>query len=195
MFASVILKEAAKIVSELFRDSSLSHRLLELSEQIREGIERYGIVEHPEYGKVYAYEVDGLGNYVLMDDANVPSLLSIPYLGYLTGDDPVYQNTRRLILSKVNPYYYEGRVLKGIGSPHTPPDHIWPIALSMQGLTSNDREEVQEVFDLLMASDADTLFMHEGVHKDDPSRFTRPWFAWSNSLFSEFILHYIEICS
>ncbi|MBO4888703.1 MAG: glycoside hydrolase family 125 protein [Firmicutes bacterium] len=195
MFASVILKEAAEIVSDVFRDQPLSVRCFRLSDQIREGIERYGIAEHPEYGKVYTYEADGMGHYVLMDDANVPSLLSIPYLGYLPCDNLVYQNTRRLILSKVNPYYYEGRVLKGIGSPHTPPDHIWPIALSMQGLTSNNKEEVQEVFDLLMASDADTFFMHEGVHKDDPYRFTRPWFAWSNSLFSEFILHYIEICS
>ena len=195
MFASVVLKEAAKIVSQIYRDEMLSKRCLDLSDQIRKGVEKYGIVEHPKYGKVYAYEVDGLGNYVLMDDANVPSLLSIPYLGYLPSDDRIYQNTRRLILSSVNPYYYEGRVLKGIGSPHTPPDHIWPIALSMQGLTTNRREEVEKVFHLLLASDADTFYMHEGVHKDDPTRFTRPWFAWSNSLFSEFILHYVEICS
>ena len=199
MFACVVLKQAAKIASDVYSDEALAERCLNLSVMIHDGIEAYGTIEHPTYGKVYAYEVDGRGNYLLMDDANVPSLLSIPYLGYLPADDPVYQNTRAMVLSSVNPYYYEGKVLSGIGSPHTPPDHIWPIALSMQGLTSNDPDEVKKIFHLLLASvpgtDEETLFMHEGVHKDDPSRFTRPWFAWSNSLFSEFILHYIELCT
>ena len=199
MFASVVLKQAAQIASEVYSDEKMAARCRRLSDMIREGIETFGVVQHPTYGKVYAYEVDGKGNYLLMDDANVPSLLSIPYLGYVSCDDPVYRNTRQMIMSKVNPYYYEGKVLSGIGSPHTPPDHIWPIALSMQGLTSESKEEVQRVFDLLLSSvpdsDMDQLFMHEGVHKDDPSQFTRPWFAWSNSLFSEFILHYLEICS
>ena len=151
------------------------------------------MVEHPEYGKVYAYEVDGLGNVNLMDDANVPSLLSIPYLGYCSADDPVYQNTRRMILSKVNPYYYEGTALKGIGSPHTPPEYVWHIALSMQGLTTTDKAEAEALLNLLVSSDGDTGFMHEGVYVNDPKKFTRDWFAWSNSLFSEFVLHYLTL--
>ena len=195
MFAAVVLGYAAELAEKAYLDECLSKRARDLEQMIRKGIEEYAIVDHPVFGKVFAYEVDGLGNYHLMDDANVPSLLSIPYLGFLPEDDPVYQNTRKMILSSVNPYYYEGKVLKGIGSPHTPPDHIWPIALSMEGLTTSRPEEAERIFSLLLESDGGTYFMHEGVHKDDPSRFTRPWFAWSNSLFSEFILHYIDICS
>lgn len=195
MFAAVVLSYMQELASSVYHDEELQQRASRLEKEIRQGIETYGIVSHPVFGKVYAYETDGLGGVNLMDDANVPSLLSAPYLGYCASSDPVYQNTRRLILSGENPYYYQGRVLAGIGSPHTPPEYIWPIALSMQGLTSDDPEEVGRVFAMLMASDADTGFMHEGVHKDDPARFTRPWFAWSNSLFSEFILHYLQICT
>jgi meiotically up-regulated gene 157 (Mug157) protein len=139
------------------------------------------------YGEIYAYETDGFGNYNLMDDANVPSLLSIPYLGYTTKEDPVYLNTRRFILSKSNPYYYEGSYAKGIGSPHTPPQYIWPIALSMQALTSTDPQEIAEIIETLVATDGDTGYMHEGFSVHNPSEFTRPWFAWANSLFGELI--------
>ncbi|MCF0136603.1 MAG: glycoside hydrolase family 125 protein [Lachnospiraceae bacterium] len=192
MFAAVTLEQGAEIAREIYRREDMASKMLKLSGEIRRGIETYGIVDHPEFGKVYAYEADGLGHHVLMDDANVPSLLSAPYLGYCAYDDPVYLNTRRMILSPENPYYYEGSALKGIGSPHTPPDHVWHIALSMQGLTSTDPQEMETLLDMLVNSDGDTGYMHEGVHKDDPSRFTRSWFAWSNSLFSEFILHYLE---
>lgn len=193
MFACVSLKQAAEICQEIFSDKELSEKMLKLSEEIDAGIQQYAIFDHPVYGKVYAYEVDGLGNANFMDDANVPSLLSIPYLGYCDSSDPVYQNTRKMILSSENPYYYEGSALKGIGSPHTPKDHVWHIALSMQGLTTKDTNEAEELFRLLTTSDGDTGFMHEGVHKDDPKRFTRSWFAWSNSIFSEFVLHYLEL--
>ena len=127
-----------------------------------------------------------------MDDANVPSLMSIPYLGYCEPDNEIYQNTRRYVLSDENPYYFEGSFAKGVGSPHTPPEYIWHIALSMQGLTSTSREERLQLLDMLENSDAGTGFMHEGFHKDDPSKFTRPWFAWSNSLFSEFVMFCLE---
>jgi meiotically up-regulated gene 157 (Mug157) protein len=30
--------------------------------------------------------------------------------------------------------------------------------------------------------------MHESFHPDDPSRFSRPWFAWANSLFAQFVM-------
>ena len=120
-------------------------------------------------------------------------VFSIPYLGYCSADDPVYQNTRRMILSKVNPYYYEGTALKGIGSPHTPPEYVWHIALSMQGLTTTDKAEAEALLNLLVSSDGDTGFMHEGVYVNDPKKCTRDWFAWSNSLFSEFVLHYLTL--
>ena len=193
MFASVALKMGAEIAETVFGDEKLSEDMLTLRTQIDEGIRRFGIVRHPVYGEMYAYEVDGLGGVNLMDDANVPSLLSIPYLGYTSKDDPIYMNTRRFVLSRENPYYYEGSVLSGIGSPHTPPDHIWPIALSMEGLTTDDPEEVERLMDLLCVSDAGTGYMHEGVFKNDPRRFTRSWFAWANSLFSEFVLHYLNV--
>ena len=136
---------------------------------------------------MYAYETDGFGNYTLMDDANVPSLLSIPYLGYTAPDSKLYQNTRNYILSKDNPFYFEGKVAKGIGSPHTPENYIWHIALSMQGLTAATKEEKLAIIDTVLKTDADTGFMHEGFHVDDPAQFTRPWFAWSNSLFAELV--------
>ena len=193
MFAWVVLGYVQEIAEEIYHNSVLCEMAAKLQKDIKQGIENYAIVEHPEYGKVYAYEVDGLGNVNLMDDANVPSLLSIPYLGYCQADDPIYQNTRRMILSKVNPYYYEGTALKGIGSPHTPPEYVWHIALSMQGLTTTNKEEAEALLNLLVSTDGDTGFMHEGVYVNDPKKFTRDWFAWSNSLFSEFVLHYLSL--
>lgn len=193
MFAVVVLGYAEEILTTIYQDKNLAEEASRLAAQIRDGIERYAKFHDPVFGDVYAYEVDGLGNALFMDDANVPSLLSIPYLGYTTADDPVYQNTRRMILCHANPYYYEGTALKGIGSPHTPTQYVWHIALSMQGLTASDKEEEKRMLDMLTSSDAGTLYMHEGVYVNDPSKFTRPWFAWSNSLFSEFVLHYLEI--
>ncbi len=187
MFAAVVLGYMAEIADQVYRDERLRRKAERLKEEIEFGIEAYGTLFHPKYGKIYAYETDGYGNHHLMDDANVPSLLSIPYLGYRSADDPVYRNTRRFILSEDNPYYYEGTAASGIGSPHTPHRYIWHIALSMQGLTSRNPQEAVRLLDTLLATDADTGFMHEGFHADDPQLYTRPWFAWSNSLFAEFV--------
>lgn len=192
MFAWVVLGNLIEILQAIYQDAALAEKAKQLRQDIKEGIEAYAVIHHPVYGPVYAYEVDGLGHFNLMDDANVPSLLSIPYLGYASADDPIYQNTRRMILSKENPYYYEGSALKGIGSPHTPPEYVWHIALSMQGLTSNDPQEIEQLLNLLVNTDGETGYMHEGVYVNDPKRFTRSWFAWSNSLFSEFVLHYLQ---
>jgi meiotically up-regulated gene 157 (Mug157) protein len=187
MFAVVALRYVEEIATEIWADAELVRQAAELREEIDFGIQTYGTYLHPKYGKIYAYETDGFGNYNLMDDANVPSLLSIPYLGYAEADDPVYENTRRFILSKDNPYYNEGQFAKGIGSPHTPPGYIWPISLAMQALTSRDDEEIQELLNILQATDAETGFMHEGFNPDDPAQYTRPWFAWANSLFGELV--------
>lgn len=187
MFAAVALGYVAEIAAQVYQDERLQAAAEALKEEIEYGIETYGTTIHPKYGKIYAYETDGCGNYNLMDDANVPSLLSIPYIGYRSGDDPVYRNTRQFVLSQDNPYYYEGSAACGIGSPHTPDRYIWHIALSMQGLTSQDADETAKLLNMLLETDADTGFMHEGFHADDPRQFTRPWFAWSNSLFSEFV--------
>ena len=182
---------ALKLLSELLADMPGQEALIARAEALRadiqEGLSKYAVVEHEKYGKVYAYEVDGLGHYHLMDDANVPSLLSLPYLGCVDADDPIYQNTRKMLLSPDNPYYFEGTAARGIGSPHTPPRYVWPISLCIQGLTSQDPQEIRALIHTLETTDADTGLMHEGVSVDDPSRFTRPWFAWANSIFSEFV--------
>lgn len=190
MFASVVLRYMAEIAIELYNDERLASKALRLQEEINFGIENYGTVIHPQYGKIYAYETDGQGNHNLMDDANVPSLLSIPYLGYRPVDDIVYQNTRAFVLSEHNPYYFSGTAASGIGSPHTPTDYIWHIALCMQGLTSTDPSEIESILYMLSTTHASTGFMHEGFHKDDSTLFTRPWFAWANSLFAEFVSQY-----
>ncbi|MBW5448516.1 metal-independent alpha-mannosidase [Cohnella sp. CFH 77786] len=188
MFACVVLGYMAEIAESVFKDSALQAEALELREEIDHGIRTYGIYRHPVYGEIYAYETDGFGNYNLMDDANVPSLLSIPYLGYSSKDDPVYLNTRRFLFSKDNPYYYEGSHAKGIGSPHTPPQYVWHISLIMQALTSADSGEIAEVVRTLIDTDGDTGFMHEGFDVNNPAAFTRSWFAWANTLFGELIL-------
>jgi len=190
MFAVVVLGYVEEIAREVYEDDELANKAENLKEAIDEGIREFGMYEHPEFGTIYAYETDGRGHYNLMDDANVPSLLSIPYLGYTTADDPIYRNTRNFVLSPHNPYYYEGKHARGVGSPHTPEGYIWPISLSMQGLTSNDREERDGLIDMLERTDAETCFMHEGFDSDDPMQFTREWFAWANSLFGEFVVHW-----
>ena len=188
MFASVVLDYMAEFLEKDFQDPQMAKEAKELQAEIREGIQKYGIVEDETFGKIYAYETDGLGNYNLMDDANVPSLLSLPWLAYCGKDDPIYKNTRAFVLSKKNPYYFEGASAKGIGSPHTPDQYIWHIALTMQGLTSDDEEERKELLETLLATDADCKVMHEGFDCQDPKKFTREWFAWANSLFALFAL-------
>lgn len=187
MFATVVLGYISEISETIFNDIKLKNIADELKYQIEEGINKFGIIHTEEFGDVYAYEVDGLGNFNLMDDANVPSLLSIPYIGYKDIDDKIYQNTRKFILSKNNPYYYEGSVAKGIGSPHTPPEYIWHISLSMQGLTTKNEFEINSLINTLINSDGNTGYMHEGFDCNDSTKFTREWFAWSNSLFADFI--------
>lgn len=192
MFAVVCLRQIREIAEIVFRDQQLAATAQQLETEVERGIALYGKYNHPKYGTIYAYETDGYGNYILMDDAGTPSLLSIPYLGYTDKNDEVYLNTRRFILSADNPYYYEGRAAKGIGSPHTPPGYIWPMALSMQGLTASTDAEMLEMIALLEATDAGTGFMHEGFHGDDPAQYTRPWFAWSNSLFAQLVYHAVR---
>lgn len=189
MFAVVILGYLEEIISEYYAEEGLFKLdVINLKTQIDEGIQMHAVIEHPKYGKMYAYEVDGRGNVHLMDDANVPSLLSAPYLGYCEIDDEIYKNTRNFILSQDNPYYYEGEVAKGVGSPHTPPNYFWHIALAIEGMTTNDKVEKERILNQFVNTDAGTNMMHEGVNVDNPAEFTRPWFSWANAMFAEFIL-------
>lgn len=190
MFAVVTLGQLAKLSSEVFHDDELGREAQSLRSDIDFGIQTYGTVEHPSCRRIYAYETDGFGNHRLMDDANVPSLLSIPYLGYCSRTDPVYRNTRRFALSTENPYYSTGSMASGIGSPHTPPGFVWPLALTIQGLTASDGDEERAVLRMLVDSSAGTGLMHESFNPDDPHQFTRPWFAWANSLFAQFVLNW-----
>jgi uncharacterized protein len=192
MFAVVSLGQLAEIARTAYADESLAADAEALAAQIRQAIDEHGTVEHPRHGRVWAYEVDGLGNQLLMDDANVPSLLSAPYLGFCPPDDPTYLRTRALVLSSDNPFHYAGTTAAGIGSPHTYPGWIWPIALSMQGITATDHAERLALIDTLLATTAGTGLMHESFDVNEPANFSRPWFGWANSLFAEFVLRTVE---
>lgn len=184
MMASVAMKYAAAMIDKGYKDKENSDKMLRLSQEIRESIYKYAVVEHPKYGRIFAYEVDGLGNVNLMDDANSPSLLSAPFLGFCDKKDDIYLNTRRFILSEDNPWYFCGTCAKGIGSPHTGKDRIWHISLIMQILTTDDEAEKEYCLKTLASTHDNTFFMHESFNKDDPSVFSRKWFAWANSLFA-----------
>jgi len=137
--------------------------------------------------KIYAYEVDGYGGSYTMDDANIPSLLSLPFLGYVSKTDPLYLNTRKFILSDANPYYSSGSAGKGVGGPHIGQGYIWPLSIIIQAQTSNDDNEIVECLNMLKSTDAGTGFMHESFWKDNASKFTRTWFAWANTQFGHLI--------
>jgi meiotically up-regulated gene 157 (Mug157) protein len=193
MFAVVVLRYLGEIALDVLRDMGLASEVDGLADEIAKGIETYGVVQHPVYGKMYAYETDGMGRHNLMDDANVPSLLSIPYLGYVSESDVVYQNTRKFILSEANPYYFKGKAAQGIGSPHTPDRYIWHIALAMQGLTAPETEEKLRLLCLMADTDAGSGMMHEGFSADNADEFTRPWFSWANMMFCELLMDYCGI--
>ena len=188
MMAVVAAKRAAELLETGWNDAEYAAKARQLAAQIDEGIQAYGIVPHKTYGKMYAYETDGLGHYILMDDANSPSLLSMPYLGYCDKEDELYKNMRRFILSQENPFYFSGTAAHGIGSPHTGKDKIWHIALTMQILTATDQAEIDDCLAMLSRTHADTFFMHESFNKDDPADYTRSWFAWANSLFAQMLI-------
>lgn len=189
MFAVVSLRETAEIFSKVFHDENTSAQFMNLAQEVDDAIQKYAVLNHPAAGKIYALEIDGFGNGLFMDDANVPNLLSIPYLGYRSKEDAIYKNTRKFSLSKANPWYSEGKFAKGIGGPHIGEHKIWPLGLIMQALTTDDKEEIVSCLKMLKATHAGTGFIHESFDVDNPKDFTRSWFAWANTLFGELILH------
>ncbi|HGJ3397016.1 TPA: glycoside hydrolase family 125 protein [Streptococcus pneumoniae] len=195
MFAVVVLGYVQEIFAALnLADSqSVIADAKRLQDEIQEGIENYAYTTNSKGEKIYAFEVDGLGNASIMDDPNVPSLLAAPYLGYCSVDDEVYQATRRTILSPENPYFYQGEYASGLGSSHTFYRYIWPIALSIQGLTTRDKAEKKFLLDQLVACDGGTGVMHESFHVDDPTLYSREWFSWANMMFCELVLDYLDI--
>lgn len=188
-FAVVSLRQAAEILEAMHPGRKLASDCRNLADEVEKALLQHAIVLHPRYGKIYAFEVNGFGSHHLMDDANVPSLLSLPYLDAIKSNDTVYANTRRYILSTDNPFFFVGKAAEGIGGPHGGMHTIWPISITMRGLTSDNDAEVKKCLQMLKTTHAGTGFMHEAFHKDDPAKFTRKWFAWANTLFGEFILH------
>ena len=190
-FAVTSLRKAAEILETVNGRKDLAGQCIELASEVEEALKKYAVYDHPEFGTIYAYEVDGFGNRMLMDDANVPSLLAMPYLGDVDLDDPIYQNTRRFVWSGSNPYFFKGTAGEGIGGPHVGYDMAWPMSIMMMAFTSQDDAEIKWCIELLMKTDAGTGFMHESFDVNDPQHFTREWFAWQNGLFGELILKLI----
>lgn len=191
-FAVTSLRKAAEILTRVNKDKELAKECRALADEVEAALKEYAVVEHPKYGKIYAFEVDGFGNTYLMDDSNAPSLLSMAYLGDVDVNDPIYQNTRRFVWSEDNPYFFKGTAGEGIGGPHIGYDMIWPMSIMMKAFTSRDDAEIKWCMETLMKTDAGTGFMHESFHKDNPEKFTRAWFAWQNTLFGELVLKLIE---
>lgn len=193
MFAVVVLGYIQELFSSVLTDETIVAQAKTLQTEIQTGIDTYGMTTNQAGEQVYAYEVDGFGGASLMDDSNVPNLIAGPYLGYGTIDDPTYLATRKTLLSTENPYFYEGKFAKGIGSSHTPENYVWPIAMAMEGMTTADKAEKKRILDQLVATDAGTNLMHEGFDVDDPNQYTREWFSWANMMFCELVMDYFDI--
>ncbi len=192
MMAVSALRKAAEILNSVNNRSDLAQQCIELADEVEAALKKYAICDHPEYGPIYAYEVDGYGNQLLMDDANVPSLLAMAYLGDVDANDTVYQNTRRFVWSDSNPYFFSGSAGEGIGGPHIGYGMAWPMSIMMKAFTSQDDQEISDCITQLLNTDAGTGFIHESFDVNDASHFTRPWFAWQNTLFGELILKLVN---
>lgn len=187
-FAVVSLRQMAEILTDIYKERTEAGKCLVLARQVEEAIYKFAVVKHPKFGEIFAMEVDGFGNALFQDDANVPNLLGLPYLGAVKAGDKIYKRTRKFILSDSNPYFFQGKDGEGIGSPHTLVNQIWPIGIVMRAMTSDSDEEILNQLRILKRTHGGTGFMHESFDKDDSSRFTRKWFAWANTLFGELIL-------
>ncbi len=190
--AVTTLRKMAEILSTVNGENVLAMECLELADEVSAALKQYAVVNHPVYGPIYAYEVDGFGSRQLMDDANVPSLLSLGYLDPSMSDDPVYLNTRRFVWSEDNPYFWKGEAGEGIGGPHIGTENIWPMSILMKAFTAQDDEEIRACLVQLLNTDAGTGFMHESFQRDDASNFTRSWFAWANTLFGELVVKLVN---
>ncbi|MBQ7056440.1 MAG: glycoside hydrolase family 125 protein [Bacteroidaceae bacterium] len=186
------LRHAAEILTKVNHSTELAEECNTLADEVENALKKYAVYQHPKYGPIYAYEVDGFGNQLLMDDANVPSLLAMAYLGDVPADDPVYRNTRHFVWSEDNPYFFKGKAGEGIGGPHVGYDMPWPMSIMMKAFTATDDAEIKRCVEMLMTTDAGTGFMHESFNKDDATKYTRDWFAWQNTLFGELIIKLID---
>ncbi len=187
-FAVVSLRQLSEICDKVTGNNALASNCLKLALEVEQALKKYAVADYLTYGKVIAFEADGYGNRLMMDDSNVPSLLALPYLGCMDVKNPIYQNTRKFVLSDDNPWYFRGKAASGIGSPHTLKDKIWPMTIIMQAMTSTDPAEIRNCLNMLKTTHAGKGFMHESFNKDNPADYTRSWFAWANTLFGELII-------
>ncbi len=191
--AAVGLDGLAELARCVWTDEELARSAAELGAGIRAGLAEYAVVAGPAGRPIWAYEVDGFGRALHMDDANVPSLLALPYLGFCAPDDPTYLATRDFILSPANPTYVSGRQASGVGSPHTPARHVWPLALAIAALTATSADLTASILDTLETTDAGTGRMHESFHVDDPGTYTRAWFSWADMTYAHLVLRSIGL--
>ena len=188
LFAVQSLRQLAEIYSQVLKDAAFAASCAAFADEVQSAIDQYAVVKHLNFGKIYAYEVDGYGNALFQDDANVPSLMSLAYLGVHAPSDPLYQRTRRFLLSDNNPYFFRGKAAEGQASPHSGRRRIWPMGIILRAMTSTDDAEILQCLRMLKRTHANTGFMHEAFDMDDPADFTRKWFAWANTLFGELIV-------
>jgi len=185
------LRKSAEVLQKVNGKAEMANACKALADEVEGALKKYAVYNHPKYGKIYAFEVDGFGNQLLMDDANVPSLLAMGYLGDVPMDDPIYQNTRRFVWSEDNPSFFRGKAGEGIGGPHIGYDMPWPMSIMMKAFTAQNDEEIKHCMRMLMNTDANTGLIHESFNKDDAFNYTRAWFAWQNTLFGELVLKLI----
>ena len=190
-FAVSVLEKAAKILDRI-SNPALAADCRTLAAEVSSALQKYAVVEHPKYGKIYAFEVDGYGSQLLMDDANAPGLLSLPFLDCMPASDPIYQNTRRFVWSEDNPYFFHGTAGEGIGGPHIGYDMVWPMSIIIKAYTADNDDEIARCLTQIMNTDAGLGFIHESFNKDNPERFTRSWMAWANTIFGQLIVKLID---
>jgi meiotically up-regulated gene 157 (Mug157) protein len=191
-FAVLTLRQLAEMATEVLRDAAFSAECKALASEVEVAIQKYAPMKDASGEEFWAFEVDGYGNQLFMDDANIPGLLGLPYLGCCKKEDAIYQHTRKRALSEKNPYFFRGTAAAGIGGPHEGLNMIWPMALIVQALTSENDVEIRQCLHWLKTTHAGTGFMHESFDKDNPAKFTRSWFAWANSLFGELVVKLSE---
>jgi meiotically up-regulated gene 157 (Mug157) protein len=191
-FAVTSLRQLAELAQNAFNDPKLRTECLELAAEVEKALLQHGLVDDPQHGRIWAYEIDGYGNALKMDDANAPGLLSMAYLGACPISDPIYQRSRQFSLSPSNPYFFRGSAAEGVGGPHIGLNYVWPMSILMRALTSTDDAEIRQCLRWLRDTTASTGFMHESFNCNNPTDFTRSWFAWANTLFGELILNLIH---